>query len=249
MGQEVCRAVVSAPDMELVGAVNLHDMPRAVIAPDVVVDVHSDLERAVRETGADVGVDFTHPSVVKENIRKAVASEIGYVVGTTGLTAADLVEVRSLLAQGEGRSRVFVAPNFSIGAVLMMHFAGLASRHLPAIEIIELHHDGKADAPSGTALATAKKAAEAGARSVEVGVESHPGARGGKEQGIRIHSVRLPGYIAHQEVLLGGPGQILSIRHDTTDRTAFMPGVLLAVRKVRSLPDPLTVGLEKLLEL
>jgi 4-hydroxy-tetrahydrodipicolinate reductase len=141
-------------------------------------------------------------------------------------------------------------PNFSIGAVLMMRFAAAAAPHFAAAEIVELHHDGKADAPSGTALATAAGMAAGGGRNERVveSAESLPGARGGAAGGVRIHSVRLPGLLAHQEVILGSPGETLTIRHDTSDRASFLPGVLLAVRKVAALPDPVTVGLEAVLD-
>jgi 4-hydroxy-tetrahydrodipicolinate reductase len=164
------------------------------------------------------------------------------VVGATGLSAADLAELERLT----GPANCFVAPNFAIGAVLLMRLAGEVAPHLPQVEILELHHDGKADAPSGTALRTARLIADARkGQPVVPGPDGHP-ARGQVVEGVPVHSVRLPGLVAHQEVLFGAEGQTLSIRHDTTDRRAFMPGVLLAVKRVAELPG-LTVGLERIL--
>jgi 4-hydroxy-tetrahydrodipicolinate reductase len=174
---------------------------------------------------ADVVVDFTVPDTVLDNVRTCVEAGVHAVVGTTGF---DLGELRAI-AEG-GSANVFVAPNFAIGAVLMMRFAAEAARHMPEVEIVELHHDRKVDAPSGTAKRTAELIAEAGGNVHEP-----------------IHSVRLPGLVAHQEVLLGGEGQTLSIRHDSIDRRSFMPGVVLAVRRVGDLDQRLTIGLEELL--
>jgi 4-hydroxy-tetrahydrodipicolinate reductase len=174
---------------------------------------------------ADVVVDFTQPDTALANIRTCVDAGVHAVVGTTGF---DLDEARRIAETGN--VNVLVAPNFAIGAVLMMRFAAEAARHMPEVEIVELHHDRKLDAPSGTAKRTAELIADAGGNVHEP-----------------IHSVRLPGLVAHQEVLLGGQGQTLSIRHDSIDRSSFMPGVLLAVRRVGELEQPLTVGLENLL--
>jgi 4-hydroxy-tetrahydrodipicolinate reductase len=173
--------------------------------------------------GHDAAVDFTTPDAVLGNVRGALGAGVSCVVGTTGLTEEALVELDGLARQ-KGIP-CFVAPNFALGAVLMMRFAEEAVRHLPRAEIIELHHEGKLDAPSGTAKATAER-------------------MGGE---VRIHSVRLPGFVAHQEVILGAPGQFLTIRHDTTSRDAFVPGVLLALERLPRLPAGLTVGLEALL--
>jgi 4-hydroxy-tetrahydrodipicolinate reductase len=202
MGETVCRAVDGAEDMELVA--------RADPALDTSV---ADALRA----GADVMVDFTTPSTAVGNAREAVAAGVHVVIGTTGF---DVEELRGL-----GGANVFIAPNFAIGAVLMMQFATEAARHFSKAEIIELHSDRKLDAPSGTAARTAE-------------------LMGGE---VPIHSVRLPGLVAHQEVILGGIGQTLTIRHDSLDRESFMPGVLLAVRRVSTLDDSPVVGLEHLL--
>ena len=246
MGREVCRAVRADPDTTLVAAVD----PEANGESIEGVRASDDIE-VLSQSEADVAVDFTHPTAVMDTLRWCVGHAVDVVVGTTGLTAANLDEVRALIETEGNESNVFVAPNFAIGAVLMMRFAAQAAKFLPNAEIIELHHDGKADAPSGTALRTAEEIA--GARLADpvlkvTSVESVEGARGGTVHGIPIHSVRLPGLVAHQEVILGGPGQTLTIRHDSTDRAGFMPGVLLAVKRIRYHPG-LTVGLENLLDL
>jgi 4-hydroxy-tetrahydrodipicolinate reductase len=214
MGQTVCEAVEQADDLELVG--------RADPALETGL---SDLLG-----GTDVVVDFTTAEAAAENVRECLGADVHAVVGTTGFEL-DSVRADARAAARDGkRARVFVAPNFAIGAVLMMQMARQAAPHMPECEIVELHHEAKLDAPSGTAKRTADLVREAG------GKVHDP-----------IHSVRLPGLVAHQVVIFGGEGQTLSIRHDSTDRRSFMPGVLLAVRKVADLPDPLTVGLEQLL--
>ena len=201
MGETVCSAVEGAGDMELTGRAD----PKLGTA---VADVLGD---------ADVLVDFTQPETALGNVREAVAAGVHAVVGTTGFDVDELV--------GLTGANVFVAPNFAIGAVLMMRFAAEASKHMAKAEIVELHRDGKLDAPSGTAARTAEL----------------------MEGAVPIHSVRLPGLVAHQAVILGDVGQTLTIRHDSIDRESFMPGVLLAVRKVGSLEDSPVVGLEHLL--
>ncbi|HZV93368.1 MAG TPA: 4-hydroxy-tetrahydrodipicolinate reductase [Caldimonas sp.] len=212
MGETVCAAVEGADDMALVGRA---DPLLGVELGDVLGD-------------ADVVVDFTRPDTALENALSCLRAGVHAVVGTTGF---DLQPLRDAAEAQQGdRANVLVAPNFAIGAVLMMRFAAEAARHMHKAEIIELHHDRKLDAPSGTAALTAELMAQAG------GGERPP-----------IHSVRLPGLVAHQEVLLGDLGQTLSIRHDSISRESFMPGVLLGVRRVDSLPEPLVVGLESLL--
>jgi 4-hydroxy-tetrahydrodipicolinate reductase len=210
MGETVCRAVEGADDMVLVA--------RADPALDTSV-------AAALQAGPDVLVDFTVPSTALDNARQAIAAGVHVVIGTTGFDATRLAELSG------GTANVFVAPNFAIGAVLMMQFAAQAARHMARAEIIELHHDRKLDRPSGTAARTAALMREA--------------AGGGPE--VPIHSVRLPGLVAHQEVILGDVGQTLTIRHDSIDRESFMPGVLLAVRRVGTLTESPVVGLEKLL--
>ena len=205
--------------------------------------IAGDLAAAIAEAQPDVMVDFTHPSVVAGTIATALAAGVHCVVGTTGLAQADL---ERLAADAPADTCLFVAPNFAIGAVLMMRFAATAARFMPHAEIIELHHDRKADAPSGTALRTA--ALVAGARETVPAApgretELAEGARGALVDDVAVHSVRLPGLVAHQEVIFGGQGQTLTIRHDSIDRTSFMPGVVLAIRETVG-RSGLIVGLE-----
>jgi len=253
MGREVCRAVVEDPESVLVAAVDTNGSGENIGAlighPELKLEISEELD-ALTDAEVDVAVDFTHPDAVMDDIRWCVRHAIHIVVGTTGLTQADLDEIRALIEEEGSESNVFVAPNFAIGAVLMMRFSAAASRWLPSVEIIELHHDKKADAPSGTAIKTAEEIAKARPEGGEAppSKEVAPGARGGEVAGIHVHSVRLPGLVAHQEVILGGPGQSLTIRHDSYDRASFMPGVLLAVKEITKHPG-LTYGLENLLEI
>ena len=234
MGAEVCRAAGAAPDMEVAAAVDAGD------ARDPL-------------TGCDVVVDFTHPGAVMDNLRWCIGHGRNVVVGTSGFDDARLAAVGEWLAGSPG-VRVLIAANFSVGAVLMMRFAEQAARFFESAEVIELHHAGKADAPSGTAsrtaslIASARSAAGLGP-SPDATVTAADGARGAELAGVHVHSVRLSGLVAHQEVLLGGHGEILTIRHDSLDRASFMPGVLLGIRGVASLPPGLTFGLEPLLGL
>lgn len=243
MGSEVCRAVLEDPATDLVAAIDPAGRGVEIAGSPVA----SSLE-ALTEAEAEVAVDFTHPSSVFENVLWCLSNGVHVVVGTTGLSDEELRKIGE--AAVESGSNAFVAPNFAIGAVLLMHFATAAARHFDRAEIIELHHDQKADAPSGTALRTAELMNAERGEWPERGdsVESVEGARGASVGGIRIHSVRLPGLVAHQEVILGTSGQTLSIRHDSIDRVGFMPGVLLAVKAVPSMPG-LTVGLEEILGL
>ena len=228
MGAEVVRAVEGADDLSLAAALDVGDP----------LDL----------SGADVAVDFTHPDAVMGNLRACVGAGVHAVVGTTGFDAARLDELRALL---DGTPvGVLVAPNFGIAAVLMMQFAAQAARHFESVEIVELHHARKADAPSGTARRTAELVAQARAgmpAMPDATTSALEGARGADVDGVRVHAVRLAGLVAHQEVLLGGAGESLTIRHDSYDRASFMPGVLLGVRSVAARPG-LTVGLEHLLE-
>ncbi|MBW3578661.1 MAG: 4-hydroxy-tetrahydrodipicolinate reductase [Actinobacteria bacterium] len=231
MGRTVCQAVADADGLDLVARID-----------------QGDDRRDLADAGAEVVVDFTTPAAVGENVTWYLEHGLHAVVGTTGWTDDDLARWRQ--RSDAGSANAMVAPNFALGAVLLMHLAQTASRHLPHVEVIELHHDGKSDAPSGTALRTAGLLARArrDAPKPVLGDDEHPGARGAEADGIRIHAIRLPGLVAHQEVLFGAEGQTLSIRHDTVDRTAFMPGVLLAIREVPNRRG-LTVGLEHLLDL
>jgi 4-hydroxy-tetrahydrodipicolinate reductase len=253
MGREVCRAVAEDPECVLVAAVDVNGCGESVGAlighSDLKILVSDELD-ALTDAEVDVAVDFTHPDSVMDDVRWCVRHAVHLVVGTTGLSSADLDEIRALIEEEGSESNVFVAPNFALGAVLMMRFAAAASKWLPAVEIIELHHEGKADAPSGTALKTAEEIAKARDEGppASPSKEVVPGVRGGEVAGIQIHSVRLPGLVAHQEVILGGPGQSLTVRHDSYDRASFMPGVLLAIKNITKHPG-LTYGLENLLEL
>jgi 4-hydroxy-tetrahydrodipicolinate reductase len=249
MGRQVCQAVAEDPDVALVAAISPHRTGESIGTiighPEVGVRV-SDLLDTVLQAETDVLVDFTTPDAVMDNVRWAMEHAVHLVVGTSGIGPEQLDEIRELIE--EDGAHVVVAPNFAIGAVLSQRFAEQAARYFPAVEIIELHHEGKVDAPSGTALATARRVAAA--RSTEWTAptnESLPGVRGGEVDGVRVHSVRLPGLVAHQEILFGGMGETLTIRHDSMDRASFMPGVLLAVKAVIARPG-LTVGLEPLLE-
>lgn len=230
MGTAVCQAVSDADDLELVAA----------------VDEGDELDE-LTDAGAEVVVDFTTPEAVSANVEWFLDHGLHAVVGTTGWDDDDLDRWREL-SRASGAHAV-VAPNFALGAVLMMHVSGIVSRYMPHVEIVELHHDGKADAPSGTALMTADVIARARDEDPSPVLGSGlEGARGADRRGIRVHSLRLPGLVAHQEVVFGAEGQTLAIRHDTTDRTAFMPGVLLAVRAVADRPG-VTVGLDQVLGL
>ena len=240
MGREVCRAVEAADDLTLAAAVDPHhqgtELGNLVVAgsPDAL-------------EGVDVAVDFTTPGSVIENVRWCLGRGMHVVIGTTGIAADGLEEIRRLT--GSGNPNAVVAPNFAIGAALMMRFAEQAARYLDAAEVIEMHHDQKVDAPSGTAITTAQRisAARTGGWEAPGGDVSHPGARGADVEGIRVHGIRLPGLLAHQEVIFGSPGQTLVVRHDTIDRSAFIPGILLAIRTVADRPG-LTVGLDALLD-
>ena len=235
MGSAVRAAVEADPELELVATVGSGDDPAAMAA-------------------AEVAVDFTNAGAARANLSWCAGHGVHAVSGTTGLGAADLERLRAAF----GSSNCVVAPNFAVGAVLMMRFAELAAPHFETAEIVELHHDRKADAPSGTALLTAERmaAARSGSGAGEWGADptradavALPGARGGLgPAGVRVHSVRLRGLVAHQEVLLGTEGQTLTLRHDSYDRASFMPGVVLAVKRVAALPG-LTVGLDAVLGL
>jgi 4-hydroxy-tetrahydrodipicolinate reductase len=246
MGQEVTRALAKESDLQLAAAVdpNRQGEDVGIIAGigAIGVAVEGNLESALAHSHPDVLCDFTTPAAVMDDIRTALQRRVACVVGTTGLGEDDLLEIAGLCDQQQ--APCLVAPNFAIGAVLMMQFAAAAARHLPHVEIIELHHDRKRDAPSGTSQLTAKLINDA-VQLAPAGPGESP-ARGEAHGGVRIHSVRLPGLVAHQEVIFGGLGQTLGIRHDSLSRESFMPGVLLAIRKVRSLTG-LTYGLGKIL--
>ncbi|MGI8869563.1 MAG: 4-hydroxy-tetrahydrodipicolinate reductase [Mycobacteriales bacterium] len=233
MGAEVCRAVDAAEDLDLVAMVDAGDWLNSIA-----------------DAGAQVVVDFTHPDVVMDNIRWCIDEDVDVVVGTTGFDEGRLDVVRSWLGDSP-TTGVIIAPNFAIGAVLATRFAREAARFFESAEVIELHHPQKADAPSGTGVRIAGQIAagrEDAGRGPAPDATSHgsPGARGASVDGVPVHSVRLSGLVAHHEILFGTAGETLTIRHDSLDRTSFMPGVLLAVRAVPSRPG-LTVGIESLL--
>lgn len=235
MGAQAVQAVEAAPDMEVVATVDAGDRLLEVV-----------------DSAAEVLVDFTHPDAVMDNLRFAVEHDVHAVVGTSGF-AQDRLDTLAGWLEPKPELGVLIAPNFALGAVLSMKFAELAAQYYESAEIIELHHNRKADAPSGTAAHTARLIA--GARSgaglspgADATTAELDGARGASVDDVRVHSVRLPGLVAHQEVLFGADGETLTIRHDSMDRASFMPGVLLAIRSVRTMPG-LTVGLENVLNL
>lgn len=254
MGRNVVKAVSEDAGTELVAAVDVAQV--GVDAGELAgcgacgVAVRNDLAAALAESQAEVMVDFTQGTIAYENALVAIRSGVSPVIGATGMSAEQVAEIRAT-AEAQGVP-AFIAPNFAIGAVLMMLFAKQAAKYMPEVEVIELHHEKKVDAPSGTALRTVELILESrGERTAvrpaheDVKVE---GSRGGDIEGVRVHSVRLPGYVAHQECIFGGLGQTLTIRHDSIDRVSFMPGVVLACKKVRELQG-LVIGLEHLLDL
>jgi 4-hydroxy-tetrahydrodipicolinate reductase len=261
MGREVIKAVAQASDLTLMGAIDTTPQHQgkdagelAGLSEPLEVPISNQLEPMLayvageRQMQPGVLVDFTHPDVVYNNIRSAIAYGIRPVVGTTGLSPAQIQELSDFAEKAS--TGCLIIPNFSIGMVLLQEAAVRASQYFDHVEIIELHHNQKADAPSGTAIQTAQLLAEMGKTfntAIVEETEKIPGARGSlADEGIRIHSVRLPGLIAHQEVIFGAAGQIYTLRHDTSDRACYMPGVLLAIRKVNQLKS-LVYGLEKIL--
>jgi len=236
MGQQVCKAVDAADDLELVAMVDAGDWLFSVA-----------------DAGSQVLVDFTHPDVVMDNLRFAIDQGIHAVVGTTGFSTQRLETVRTWVAEAPNPVNVLIAPNFGIGAVLSMRFAQIAAKYYDSAEVIELHHPNKVDAPSGTALRTAELIAAA-RRDAGLGAppdattQERDGARGADVDGVHVHALRIAGLVAHQEIVFGAQGETLTIRHDSLDRSSFMPGVLLAIRNVGAKPG-VTVGLEALLDL
>ena len=229
MGSEVCRAVEADGRLELSARVDRDDSLDSLLRGNV-----------------EVAVDFTTPDAVKDNIHFCISNQIHAVVGTTGLSDEDIADIERWSATGS--ANVFVAPNFALGAVLMMTFAAQAAPYFQSAEIVERHHERKLDAPSGTSIRTASLMNEARSEAWAQHARAHApeGSRGRDIGGVRVHSIRLPGSVAHQEVILGGQGETITIRHDSIDRSSFMPGVLLAVKSVPKLKG-LTVGLEHLL--
>ncbi|HEX3032585.1 MAG TPA: 4-hydroxy-tetrahydrodipicolinate reductase [Bacillota bacterium] len=251
MGQEVARAVIGDPELTLVAGIDVcrigEDLGRLVGREPLGIAVESDLTRAIQDHQPHVMVEFTSPETAAGNILTALSLGVRPVVGTTGLSEETLKEISEICdVKGLG---CLIASNFALGAILMMKFAASAAEYFPDVEIIELHHDQKMDAPSGIALSTARAIAalrEKHSQGHPQEVEKLQGARGADYEGIRVHSVRLPGYLAHQEVIFGGLGQTLTIRHDTISRESFMPGVLLGIKRIANYRK-LIIGLENIL--
>jgi 4-hydroxy-tetrahydrodipicolinate reductase len=251
MGKEVVAAVCREAELDLAGAVDKRAGEEYLSLPGGMglVPISRDVEPMLMRVRPNVMVDFTHPEVVLENIRVALRHRVVPVVGTSGISQRDVQEIQELSERHD--TGVFIAPNFALGAVLMMYFARIASRYFSWAEITEMHHEGKADAPSGTAMRTAEEMLSSRGQqfdSAETSKLLAEGARGADMNGIRIHSVRLPGLVAHQEVLFGGQGQTLLIRHDSINRESFMPGVVMAVKEAPRIKG-LVYGLDQLMGL
>ncbi|MBT9140535.1 MAG: 4-hydroxy-tetrahydrodipicolinate reductase [Dehalococcoidia bacterium] len=254
MGREVVRAVHAEAELELVAALDLGgktsgDIGEIVGIGHLGIPVSTELATVLKQLQPDVLVDFTSPYTVMQNIYTALSARARLVVGTTGITETDLEKITAWAE--ECATSAIIAPNFALGAVLMMLFAAQAARYLPEAEIIELHHAEKIDAPSGTALKTAEMILQSrghNPRQTVAELEKVKSARGGNMDGVRLHSVRLSGLVAHQEVIFGGVGQTLTIRHDSLSRSSFMPGVVLAIKEVMK-RDGVCYGLEKILTL
>ena len=251
MGKAMSAGIMAESDMQIVAAVDLKSVETdfGLLCGDkeIGLKIETDLKKAIKRTNPDVMLEFTNPQAVMKSVRIAVKEKVSCVIGTSGLTPNELEKLAALTK--ENQTPVFVAPNFALGAVLMMRFAKEAARYFPNVEIIERHHDQKLDAPSGTAAATLEMIAEAREvfnQGASNEFEKITCSRGGNYQGMRVHSVRLPGYVANQEILFGDIGQILTIKHESVSRDSFIPGVLLAIRKVDSL-NGLVIGLENIM--
>lgn len=251
MGLETVKAVYPDEDLQLVGLVDIRGkgekLSQLSQLKEIDLKVENDLDRVIEKTKPRVMIDFTNPQAVFNNTRTALKNNITCVVGTTGLNEVELRQLEKLAV--DNKVGLAIIPNFAIGAVLMMKFAREAARYFPDVEIIELHHDQKMDAPSGTAIKTAELINESRTSRVPRNIrefEKIAGCRGGNIEQVRIHSVRLPGLVAHQEVIFGGSGQTLKIRHDSIDRAGFMPGVIMVVKKMID-HQGLVYGMENLL--
>jgi 4-hydroxy-tetrahydrodipicolinate reductase len=252
MGRQVCMAVLDDTELELTSCADLKDgFPDEIFRSQLggkadSISCFSDVDSMLAGK-PEVMVDFTHPDTVLYNVKAAINASVNAVIGTTGLAEADLSEIKAAL---EGsKTNIIVAPNFAVGAVLMMEMAKMASKYMDGCEVIELHHSGKADAPSGTSLKTAGMVGDKETPRLKDGEkETLECARGGVKNGVHIHSVRLPGLVAHQEVIFGGLAQTLTIRHDSIGRESFMPGVIMAVKAVGTRRG-LTYGLENLMDI
>ncbi len=252
MGRETLKAIHNAPNLQLIAGVDVNAQGQTVtslVGADSTAILHSTLQEAFASNKPDIVVDFTRPDVVMNNLRYILSEGVSAVVGTTGFSEENRAELDKLAK--EHSTSILIAPNFSVGAILMMKYSAEIVKYLPKAEIIELHHDQKLDAPSGTAVLTAKKMAEARGGYIKQGAEGEKeiivGARGAEYEGIHIHSVRLQGYVAHQEVIFGGLGETLIIRHDSISRESFMPGVVLACGKIKQ-HQGLIFGLDKMLD-
>lgn len=252
MGSEVVKTIVNETDDLLVGVCDQMNVGKNIMdilgLEEKELLINDNLLGLINEAKPDLIIDFTTPSVVMDNLRTGLSNGIDMIVGTTGITDVDLKEITQLAE--DNQVKTLIVPNFAIGAILMMRFAEEAAKYLPDVEIIELHHDQKVDAPSGTALKTAElinnNRKNSNNNSIQE-IEKVQGARGGEVDGINIHSVRLPGLVAHQEVIFGTEGQTLLIKHDSYNRRSFMPGVKLAIEKIDEI-NGLIYGLEKLLD-
>lgn len=251
VGREIIKAIDKEKDIHLVAAVDVinvgRDIGEILLGKKNEVIISSSLISEINRVSAGVMVDFTQPQSVMENIRCALRNKVPSVIGTTGILAENLKEIEKLCI--ENNTSCLVAPNFALGAVLLMKFAKEAAKYFPQVEIIEMHHDKKLDAPSGTSIKTAIMIKEGRGKMEEQKVgemEKIENVRGGNFEGVRIHSVRLPGLVAHQEVIFGGVGQILTIRHDSISRESFIPGIFLAIRKIKEVKG-LIYGLENLI--
>lgn len=250
MGQQVMKAVAGAPDLEIAGAYDPGCPGKEVPGGEETFTCYAELEAAIDACNPDILVDFSRPDAVAGNLRVALAKGVHCVVGTTGVSQEEFIAIHK--DNATPGTNLFVAPNFTTGAVLMMQFAKMAAQYFPDAEVIEFHHNGKLDAPSGTAMLTARMISEARGADVstapgkETEIDGCEGARGAQVDDVPVHSVRSDGYVAHQEVIFGSPGQTLTIRHDSIDRSSYMPGVLLALRNVTTI-DGVVVGLDKLM--
>jgi 4-hydroxy-tetrahydrodipicolinate reductase len=251
MGQEICKAVFDDSDLELVAAIDVinqgYELGPSLGRPQCKLQIDTNLHDVLLQREIDVIIDFTNAQAVLNNAPKIMESGINLVIGTTGLTEEEIKNFEQLAIKNN--VGILIAPNFAIGAVLMMKFAREAAKYLPFVEIIEKHHNQKLDAPSGTAIKTLEEIEKVRKPMVQGNINEYekiPGVRGGDYQGIKIHSMRLPGLIAHQEVIFGGIGQILTLKHDSLSRESFMPGILLGCKKVGSWKG-LVYGLESIL--
>ncbi|MGM0470666.1 MAG: 4-hydroxy-tetrahydrodipicolinate reductase [Bacillota bacterium] len=251
MGEEVVKLVGRTEEFELAAVVDKSDIGADInnlLSSQLPsLEIQEDLQQAINDQQPDVIVDFTTPQVVMENIETGLSSGIDMVIGTTGITETDIDQIEEWSSKYD--ADIIIAPNFAIGAILMMEFSKIAAKYFDQAEIVELHHDQKIDAPSGTAIKTAEiinQVQEFSPSDIDE-IEKLPGARGGEQDGINIHSVRLPGLVAHQEVLFGGIGQTLKIRHDSINRRSFMPGVKLAINKLDEV-EGVVYGLDNLME-